>query len=188
MNWEAIGAIGEIVGALAVFLTLIYLAIQIRQNTKAVHASAIDSANSQISKICELVFADKEVANLYRRGNEDPASLDEDDAVRYRLLIHSMLLALSNIITQASVTGLSESIWQVFSYRLLRGWFPLPVVDGFGKHIGMSLKIHTGGRLMAYWFPGTNSLRMEKYYKTLQSLYTDGGGLTQALGAFRRHE
>ncbi len=30
MNWEAIGAIGEIVGALAVIVTLIYLALQIR--------------------------------------------------------------------------------------------------------------------------------------------------------------
>ena len=39
MNWEAAGAIGEIIGALAVFLTLIYLALQIRQNTKAVRAS-----------------------------------------------------------------------------------------------------------------------------------------------------
>ncbi|RLA47946.1 MAG: hypothetical protein DRR06_01045 [Gammaproteobacteria bacterium] len=30
MNWEAIGAIGEILGALAVVLTLGYVAVQIR--------------------------------------------------------------------------------------------------------------------------------------------------------------
>ena len=34
MNWEAIGAVGEILGALAVFASLIYLARQIRQNTQ----------------------------------------------------------------------------------------------------------------------------------------------------------
>jgi len=113
MNWDAIGAIGETVGALAVFLTLIYLAIQIRQNTKAVQAAAIDSANSQVSKIREQIFADAEVANMYRRGNEDPESLNEDDIIRYRLLIHNILLSLSNVITQASVTGLPESTWQV---------------------------------------------------------------------------
>jgi hypothetical protein len=113
MNWEAIGAIGENVGALAVFLTLIYLAIQIRQNTRAVQAAAIDSANSQVSKIREQIFANADVANMYRRGNENPGSLDEDDIIRYRLLIHNILLALSNVITQASVTGLSQSTWQV---------------------------------------------------------------------------
>jgi hypothetical protein len=32
MNWEAVGAISEIVGALAVVITLAYLAVQIRQN------------------------------------------------------------------------------------------------------------------------------------------------------------
>ena len=32
MNWEAIGAIGELVGGIAVIATLIYLAIQVRQS------------------------------------------------------------------------------------------------------------------------------------------------------------
>ena len=34
MNWEAIGAIGELIAAVAVVVTLIYLATQIRQNNK----------------------------------------------------------------------------------------------------------------------------------------------------------
>ena len=113
MNWEAIGAVGETVGALAVLATLVYLAMQIRQNTKAVQAAAIDSANSQVSKIREVIFADADVANMYRRGTEDPASLSEDDTIRYRLLIHNILLSLSNSITQASVSGLSEGMSQV---------------------------------------------------------------------------
>ncbi len=33
MNWEAIGAIGEVLGALVVVITIGYLAVQIRQNT-----------------------------------------------------------------------------------------------------------------------------------------------------------
>ncbi len=39
MNWEAIGAIGEIIGALAVFATLVYLAIQIKQNSNMMKAN-----------------------------------------------------------------------------------------------------------------------------------------------------
>jgi len=113
MNWEAIGAVGETVGALAVLVTLVYLAMQIRQNTRAVQAAAVDSANSQVSKIREVIFAGADVANMYRRGNEDPASLSEDDTIRYRLLMHNIMLSLSNSITQASVTGLSESMSQV---------------------------------------------------------------------------
>jgi hypothetical protein len=40
MNWEAIGAVGEIVGALAVVLSLIYLAIQVRQNSNMARAES----------------------------------------------------------------------------------------------------------------------------------------------------
>ncbi len=39
MNWDAIGAIGEVVGAIAVVATLFYLAFQIRQNTQMSRAS-----------------------------------------------------------------------------------------------------------------------------------------------------
>ena len=51
MNWGAIGAVGEIIGALAVFLTLVYLAIQIRQNTKSVQASAVDASISKVNDV-----------------------------------------------------------------------------------------------------------------------------------------
>lgn len=40
MNWEAIGAIGELGGAVAVVVTLFYLTAQIRQSTKATRASS----------------------------------------------------------------------------------------------------------------------------------------------------
>ena len=40
MNWDAIGAVGEIVGAVAVLVTLLYLSRQIRQNTHAMRSQA----------------------------------------------------------------------------------------------------------------------------------------------------
>jgi hypothetical protein len=40
MNWEAIGALGDAVSGVGVVVTLVYLALQIRQNTKALKVSA----------------------------------------------------------------------------------------------------------------------------------------------------
>jgi len=45
MNWDAIGAIGEVGGAVAVIATLIYLAGQLRQNTKALRSSTYQAFN-----------------------------------------------------------------------------------------------------------------------------------------------
>jgi len=111
MNWDAIGAVGEILGAIAVFLTLAYLAIQIRQNTKAVQASAVDSGISTVSSVRQAMFESAELTDIYIKGSAEPDSLSKAEKIRYRLLVHNILMAESNIHAQALMTGLSNSTW-----------------------------------------------------------------------------
>ena len=51
MNWEALGAISELLAAVAVFITLIYLAIQVRENNKV---QFINPYNSVVGCFSEL--------------------------------------------------------------------------------------------------------------------------------------
>ena len=48
MNWEAIGAVGEILGAAAVVITLAYLVVQLRLNTTAIKAQTRSSMTDQL--------------------------------------------------------------------------------------------------------------------------------------------
>ncbi len=112
MNWNAIGAIGEIIGALAVFLTLVYLALQIRQNTKAIQASAVDAGISKLNDVRESVYENGDLTRIYIQGIAQPADLDEESRVRFRLLLHNILLSISNIYSQTIYTGLSLSTWE----------------------------------------------------------------------------
>ena len=112
MNWDAIGAVGEILGALAVFCTLIYLAVQIRQNTNAVRASGVDAAISKVNDVREALFSNEQLTKIYVQGSKDSESLDEEAILRYRLLVHNILLAESNMYAQSALTGLSESNWE----------------------------------------------------------------------------
>jgi len=41
-----------------------------------------------------------------------PDDLDEEGRVRFRLLLHNILLSISNIYSQTSYTGLSLSTWE----------------------------------------------------------------------------
>jgi len=50
MNWESLGALAEVTGALATLAMLIYLAIQLRQNTKAIQSSSFHAANAALSE------------------------------------------------------------------------------------------------------------------------------------------
>ena len=49
MNWEAIGAISQMIGALAVVVSLVYLALQIRQNTKQLEQNERVSRAASVS-------------------------------------------------------------------------------------------------------------------------------------------
>jgi hypothetical protein len=112
MNWEAIGAVGEIVGALAVFLTLVYLAMQIRQNTKAIQASANHASVSEVNQVRTSMYENADLAQIYVQGLAQPDNLDEENRVRFRLLLHNIFLSGSNIQAQTKFTGLSQSTWE----------------------------------------------------------------------------
>ncbi len=51
MNWEAVGAVGEILGAAAVVITLVYLVAQLRLNTTAIKAQTRSSLTDQMLAI-----------------------------------------------------------------------------------------------------------------------------------------
>ncbi len=106
-----LGALGEFVGAFAVVFTLIYLALQIRQNTKAVRASAIDVSISRANDVRVSMYENAEVSRIYMQGLNHPDELDEESRLRFRLLMHNVLLAGSNVYSQTSFAGLSLSTW-----------------------------------------------------------------------------
>jgi hypothetical protein len=72
MNWEAIGAVGEILGAIAVVATLIYLAIQIRHSTAQARASMTKDLFLATRSATFEVAANPELGKIMAeiRGNE----------------------------------------------------------------------------------------------------------------------
>ena len=90
MNWDAIGAIGEIVGAAAVVVSIAYLAIQIRSNTRATKASASFEATHSWATSNELVHQmSDEVLLAFRKSyTPDATPGDLSDAERIRVAAH----------------------------------------------------------------------------------------------------
>lgn len=74
MNWDAIGAIGEIVGAGAVVLTLIYLSIQLRQNTEALRSTAWQAIQDGEHQFDTSLVHDPQVLAVFLRGMKGSAN------------------------------------------------------------------------------------------------------------------
>ena len=86
VDWEAIGAIAELFGALGVIATLGYLAVQIRQNTRAVRASSFHAVTDSFNLLNTTIAHDESLARIFRIGTESLGNLKEDELVRFNFL------------------------------------------------------------------------------------------------------
>jgi hypothetical protein len=83
VNWEAISAIGQIVGALAVVVSLIYLAREIRSNARSARVTSLHDINRWLGELVE----HPNLGELYYRGIHGLASLENADLVRFSTLM-----------------------------------------------------------------------------------------------------
>ena len=86
MNWEAMGAIGEVVGAIAVVLTLAYLAIQVRQNSNALDqqnkvekAKTVQDRVELVMRYMQLQITSSENLKVMYEVLHDPDWFDRDE-------------------------------------------------------------------------------------------------------------
>ncbi len=87
MDWEAAGAIGELISAAAVVATLIYFGLQLRQATTNVKASSHQSASQGRTALRMALCSDPRLANLVRRGLDDPSALNEDESMQFNAFL-----------------------------------------------------------------------------------------------------
>ena len=66
MNWDAIGAVGEMIGALAVVVTLAYLALQVRTSTMESDANHVSVSSGQFMDVRSRFM---ERADVWIKGN-----------------------------------------------------------------------------------------------------------------------
>jgi hypothetical protein len=115
MNWEAIGAIGDFVGGLAVVLTLIYIAFQVRQSSRqidqhsrALAASTFYAAGEGFNKWFALVIQDEAVASIWLRGIAAEV-LDSADKLRFNSMAMMLFTSLENNLHQLQLGSISRN-------------------------------------------------------------------------------
>lgn len=111
MNWDAIGAIGEILGAAAVFASLVYLAVQTKQNTRALKSAAFHQIRSSFSEVSLAVVQDPSLVSLLNRVREDDPDLTTEDAARFTYFLTTFLRRGESAYFQSSQGALEYESW-----------------------------------------------------------------------------
>ena len=87
MNFQDLGSLGEFVGAIAVVVSLIYLATQIRQNTQVVRASSYEDVAKGTREFMALFVQDEKLAQMYLRGAVRLDQLTPEERLRFEMLL-----------------------------------------------------------------------------------------------------
>ena len=108
MTISELGSLGELVAALATVATLIYLAVQIRSNTRVSRVESRRTTTAQTLEFSSLIASSSEAASIFRRGLADPSSLDADEKIRFNFLF-SMLVSQTQSSFEDSEFGILDA-------------------------------------------------------------------------------
>ena len=128
MDWNAVGALGEMLGAVAVVFTLAYLTKQVRQSNRIAKAEAFRSARVRLADLLADWGNDKEWSELFIRIRF--AGLRREDltpgeraviGLRYQSLVHH----LAAIYEDVQIGILPPSAYEIYGV----GVFNVPYVQ-----------------------------------------------------------
>jgi len=132
MDWNAIGAIGEILGATAVVFSLIYLGAQIRQNSNWLKASVVESAGNRAAEMISLVAGDAELSKLVQLGLANKTDeMSADEKHRYSLLMQKAFRSnevafahhKSGLLDSKNYEGIKTNLAIWFNSDLFEPWW-----------------------------------------------------------------
>ena len=102
MNWEAVIAITETVGMAGVIASLVYVAIQVRQNSKLIDQNTLATRSSMVhettvsyNRFFELIAENAELADIYRRGTIGE-ELDQNEITRFEAMLEIYFATLED--------------------------------------------------------------------------------------------
>ena len=125
MSWEFVTLIVEAFGALAVLVTLIYLARQIRLNTEEIRSSNYHGITDSFNSLSQALAESPELAKVFRKGNERFNDLNEDEKTQFHFLMHATLRVMDVLHYQSRHGTGDQTLWD-FEKGSIDALFSLP--------------------------------------------------------------
>ncbi len=111
MNWEAIGALGEILGAIAVIGSLIFVGMQIRGNTRASQTAASHNIINSFLSVVKGISDDPEMTRIWTQQTRDISGLSVSDLQRLMLINLMTLKAFEDAFHHHQMGQMSDEMW-----------------------------------------------------------------------------
>ena len=92
MSLEQFGIVAEIVGAIAINITHIYLSIQVKDSARASRSAAVTDAPTAMQAFYQELGSNPATAKLFLDGLTKPDALPQEAQFQYVMMMHSCFL------------------------------------------------------------------------------------------------
>ena len=120
MNWDAIGAIAETLGAVGVIASLVYLATQMGQNARATRAATYQQFQQSLKATMMGQLATPDLHRIVIRGVVNHEPLTDEEMGRLRGILYVTVRDLDNAHYQYRLGMFDEDRWQLSLGELRR--------------------------------------------------------------------
>ena len=125
---DALGNIGDFLGGVGVVVTLLYLAVQIRQNTRSSRTESYQAAVSSVSDQTFNLWMNPESARVFQLGMFDLETLSPFERNQFTGFMSAMVRNHENIHYQYVSGAIDQSLWRGWEWRIATT-FSLPGVQ-----------------------------------------------------------
>jgi hypothetical protein len=151
IDLQYLANLGEVVGAVVVILSLIYLAIQVRQNTQAQRTENYSRALDRLAAMQSMLSQDGEMSLILSKAVLDSSKLTPQERVRFTWSMYEAFGAFEFMFHSSRTDAIPAEVWARWSSGVawwlsfpgVQTWWqerPLPFTESFTAFVESLLK------------------------------------------------
>ena len=119
MTIQDLGSLGELVAAIATLATLLYLATEVRQNTRALESATFQNISGEMGTNVEPIISNADLAAIMIKGNTDPNSLSAEEKLRYSAVLVASFRRLESVYVQHQLGSIDDELKEGFEISMI---------------------------------------------------------------------
>ena len=112
VNWVALQAITESLGLLAVIASLIFVGLQVKQNSEEVRSSSYHSVTDSFNSWNLTLAENSELANIWLKGQSSFDELTAEELVKFEFLLRAAFRVWDTVYYQSRNGTGDDTLWE----------------------------------------------------------------------------
>ncbi len=112
MNWAAIGGAGEMLGAIGVIASLLYLARQMKGAASDARRAAAQGVFTKLNTAFETTSANPQLAEVFVRGTANLSVLSPEEAIQFSSVFFTLVRPYEELFYYRRADAVNEWVWE----------------------------------------------------------------------------